>query len=276
MPKKISTFHIQNPVIPKNVLPILKGINHPDQVTPIDVFHSLKLQNIELKEAYISKCMDWMNKLGLLKKHNSKSYSFTATGVRLKHVAEFREETFFDLIHYLFFSRWVLGKGDDYWSWTYQRICELMWKDRSNIRTRSEIFSQISGEAKQLFANQSAAFGTETVGVVLRWLGALSPEVVILDKGNPTKIIERPWFSPELSVLSVSYLYKVLDLSFDAPLLLTPETISVMSAICFASESTMKTMIETASTTYPFLSLHVGEWGVSVILKHEVSIENVS
>jgi hypothetical protein len=212
-------------------------------------------------------------RLGLLKKNGElEGYYLTDIGKACRTLSSFRETVYSDVVHFLFYSIWETHNHQDYWSWTYSRACEILWRQRPFLPSRRAIFGELSAIAMKEFPNLSPSMGTETVGAILGWLEGLSPSFLILEEGRLVSSRDREWFSPELAILGISYVCYVRQLPVQAPLLLDESTLCQLSNLCLATTETVLAIIETAASTFPFLSIHVGEWGSSVVLEQQVNV----
>jgi hypothetical protein len=216
--------------------------------------------------------LDVGGKLGLFEKLDRSSYMLTARGRACQSLALYRREVYCDVVHFLLFATWELDSHQDYWSWSYAKTCEILWRDRPSIRGRKTIFGQLSAEATKEFPDVDPVVGTETVYAVTNWLRELSPPFFVLENDKLAASQEREWFSVELALLAVSYLYATRGAAVQTPLLLDRDTVHLLCPLCLASVDRIVAMIETASKTFPALDIHTGEWGSSVILRQTVDI----
>jgi hypothetical protein len=175
-------------------------------------------------------------------------------------------------VHFLLFATWELEGRQDHWSWSYAKICEILWRDMPNIKSSKVIFGQLSAEASREFSDLDPVVGTETVTAVKSWLRELSPPFFTMENDKTVAAQEREWFSVELALLAVSYLYAARDATLETPLLLDHATVEQLCPLCLASAERIVAMIETAARTFAFLDIHTGEWGSSVILQQAVDI----
>jgi len=216
--------------------------------------------------------LDLGGKLRIFEKSNRSTYALTARGQACRNLALFRREVYCDVMHFLLFATWELGGHRDYWSWSYARTCEIFWRDRPTIRNRKSVFGQLSAEAAGEFPDLDPVVGTETVYAVTNWLRELSPPFFVLEDNKLVASQERDWFSVELALLAVSYLYAARDTAAQTPILLDGDTVELLLPLCLAPADRIVAMIETASRTFAFLDIHTGEWGSSVILRQAVDI----
>lgn len=217
--------------------------------------------------------LDLGSKLGIFKREPRSSYLLTPRGRACQNLVLYRSEVYCDVIHFLLFATWELGGRQDYWSWSYAKICEILWRDRPSINSNRAIFGQLSAEAAQEFPDLDPVVGTETVTAVRGWLRELSPPFLVDEGGKPATTQEREWFSVELALLAVSYLYTARAAPVSTPILLDQPTFELLCPLCLASPGTITAMTETATRTFPFLDISTGEWGSSVVLRQIVETE---
>jgi len=265
-------FHIQHIARPAYVERIL-SIASDNQ--PLDS-ESARLQlaqeghRITLDGARRS--LDMGAKLGLFEKSNRSDYALTARGQACRNLALYRHGVYSDVMHFLLFATWEFSGHQAYWSWSYARTCEILWRDRPAIKGRKTIFGQLSAEVSKEFPDLDPVVGTETVYAVTNWLRELSPPFLVFESDKLVASHEREWFSVELALLAASYLYVARGAAVQTPLLLDRDTVEQLCPLCLAPSDRIVAMIETASRTFPILGIHTGEWGSSVILRQPVDV----
>ena len=273
MPGSRVPFHIQHVARPTHIERIL-GIASDDQ--PLDAETtclSLSQDGYSITLDGARRSLNLGEKLGLFEKQDRSTYNtLTKRGQACQNLALYRREVYWDVMHFLLFATWELGGHQDYWSWSYAKTCEILWRDRPSIRGRKTIFGQLSAEAAKEFPDLDPVVGTETVYAVTNWLRELSPPFLVLENEKLAASQEREWFSVELALLAVSYLYAARGAAVQTPLLLDRDTVELLCPLCLASPDRIVAMIETASRTFPALDIHTGEWGSSVILRQTVDI----
>ena len=272
MPKQRNTFHIQQVARPEHLERIL-GIMPVGNPLDLGSIHFELIQDgYSVTYDGVRRSIDIGSKLCLMAKAGPSSYLLTNRGKAIKSLALYHREVYCDIIHFLFFSAWELQGNHNYWSWSYSKICELFWDNRPEIENHSTMFGQISALAERTFPELDASLGEETIFVVSNWLKQLEPGFLIVEGKKTVACKEREWFSPELALLSISYLYAVKKAAISTPILLDKSSLQIISPLCLASQETIVSMIEIASKTYPFIEIHAGEWGSSAILKQELNI----
>lgn len=272
MVKSRVPFHIQQVAKPARVERIL-SIASADQAIDAE-FARLRLDQegyaITLDGARRS--LDLGGKLGIFERAGRAAYMLTERGRACRSLALYRREVYTDIVHFLLFATWELGGRQDYWSWSYSRICEMLWRNRPSISTNKAIFGQLSAIATHEFPDLDPVVGKETVTAVKSWLRELSPPFIVFENDKPTATQERDWFSVELALLAVSYLYAARGAAIATPILLDSSTLEQLGPLCFASLGNITAMIETAARTFPFLDIDTGEWGSSIILRQTAEI----
>jgi hypothetical protein len=276
MPRSKTSFHIQQVARPTHVERIL-GITSNDQVFDADSTRlGLTRDGYRITLDGARRSLDLGKKLGLFEKSNRFAYALTARGQVCRDLALYRREVFSDVMHFLLFASWELRGHQDHWSWSYAKICEILWRDRPNIKPNKVIFGQLSAEASKEFSDLDPVVGTETVIAVKSWLRELSPSFFTIENDKTVATQEREWFSVELALLAVSYLYAARDAALETPILLDHATVEQLCPLCLAPAERIVAMIETAARTFVFLDIHTGEWGSSVILQQAVDIPTLT
>lgn len=279
MPRSPVPFHVQHIARPAHIEHIL-GIAPNDQPLEANSARLWLAQNgYSLTLDAARRSLDWASKLGLLEKETAFQktarrvhYILTPLGQACRSLAMYRREVYYDIIHYLSFTAWELNGHRDYWSWSYARLCEIFYRDMPRIERQKAVFGQLSAEASEAFPNLDPVVGTETVGAVSNWLRELSPPFYALRDSELTATQNREWFSVELALLAVSYLYMIRGVSIQTPLLLDRAALEQLCPLCLTSTDRITVMIETAARTFSVLEMHTGEWGSSAILRQEIDI----
>jgi hypothetical protein len=223
----------------------------------------------------VQRSLDLGKKLGLFERIKRISYVLTDRGQACRNLALYHREEYCDAMHFLLFSTWALNGQRDYWSWSYAKTCEILWRDRPTVKSRQAIFGELSAEASKEFPDLDPVVGTETIYAVTNWLRELSPPFLVTRDDRSIASREREWFSIGLALLSVLYLYAARGAAFQTPLLMDRDTIEQLCPLCLAPPDRIVAMIETASRTFPALDIHTGEWGSSVILRQSVDINTL-
>jgi hypothetical protein len=271
------SFHIQHNAKPFYLERILSRASQGDFIDARQVELDLANEGEVVIKGGVQRTLDVANKLGLITKITTLKYKIEASGLILNKLALYKHDVYHDVIHYLFYAHWEINNHKDYWSWSYSRICDLYWQNRPEIANRSAMFGQLSAIVVDTFPTLTSAVGTETIDAVSNWLKVLNPPFFIFDDNN--RIIgckERDWFSPELALLAISYLYTIKKVSISTPILLDKTIIDSLTPLCLASHGTIMSMIEIASKTYPYLEIHTGEWGSSIILTKALDMTMIS
>jgi len=269
-------FHVQHIATPARIERTLSIASDDQMFDAESVRLHLAQDGYSITLDAARRSLDMGKKLGLFEKATRFTYALTARGQACRSLALYRREVYCDIMHFLLFATWELGGQQDYWSWSYARICEIFWRDRPQIERRRAIFGQLSAEAAKTFPDLDPVVGTETVGAVSNWLRELSPPFFVLEDGKLVASQEREWFSVELALLAVSYLYAARGVAVQTPLLLDRPTVEQLCPLCLAPVDGIVAMIETASRTFPIMDIHTGEWGSSVILRQAVDIPMLS
>lgn len=276
MPRSTVPFHLQHIARPTHVERIL-GIASIDQpLDPQSTHSQLAQEGYQITYDGARRSLDMGAKLGLFEKPRQSTYILTARGRTCRNLALYRHEVYCDVMHFLLFATWELDGHQDYWSWSYARTCEILWRSRPIIEGRKAIFGQLSAGAEEEFPDLDPVVGTETVYAVTNWLRELSPPFLVLENDKLASSQEREWFSVELALLTVWYLYAARGTAFQTPLLLDRDTVEQLCPLCLAPADRIMAMIETASRTFPVLDIHTGEWGSSAILRHAIDVSVIT
>lgn len=272
MPRSQIPFHIQQSAQPAYIERILCIVSDDQAFDAGSLHPRLNQDGNPIPLSGASRSLQLGKKLGLFEKLDRSTYTLTTRGRACRNLALYRREVYCDVMHFLLFATWELGGQHDYWSWSYAKTCEILWRDRPSIQNRKIIFGQLSAEAAKEFPHLDPVVGTETVYAVTNWLRELSPPFFVLENDKLATSQEREWFSVELALLAISYLYAARGAAVQTPFLLDRDTVGLLCPLCLASTDRIVAMIETASRTFPILDIHTGEWGSSIILRETVDI----
>lgn len=270
------TFHVQHKARIEHIERILETATENQPLDVKALYASLLQAGYEITIDGVSRSLNLAMKLGILNRAGASSaYQLTERGLACRSLALYRRDVFWDVAHFLLFATWELGGHCDYWSWSYARVCEILWQTRPEIEDRKRIFGQLAAAAAKDFPELSPVVGTETVQFVTSCIKQLSPPFVTMENARIMGSQERPWFSVELALLAVSYLYVVRNAPIESPILLDPEVLEQICPLCLAPTDCIIAMLETASRTFPFLDIHLGEWGSSLILRKPIDIQTL-
>ena len=272
MPKSPIPFHVQHIARPAHIERILITVSNDQVFTPEFIRLQLTQDEYQITLDGARRSLDLGAKLGIFDKSNRSTYALTAHGQTCRNLALYQHEVYCDVMHFLLFATWELGGHRDYWSWSYTKTCEILWRDSPTIKGRKTIFGQLAAEASKEFPDLDPVVGTETVYAVTNWLRELSPPFFVLKNDNLAASQAREWFSVELALLAVWYLYAARGAVVQTPILLDHDTVGLLCPLCLAPVDYIVAMIETASRTFPALGIHTGEWGSSVILQQPVDV----
>jgi len=268
----LPSFHIQQVAKPMHIERILK-LASGDQLFDAETMKvRLGQEGYQVTFDGARRSLDLGRKLGLFEKSSQSTYVLTALGQACHNLAVYRREVYCDVMHFLLFTTWELGGQQNYWSWTYAKAGEIFWRDKPKIRPNKIVFRELSAEASKEFPDLDPVIGTETITAMKNWLRELSPPFISLNEDKPVASQEREWFSVELALLAVSYLYAVRGAAIQTPILLDRLTVEQLCPLCLTSVDRIMTMVESAARTFPFFEIHTGEWGSSAILRQAVDI----
>jgi hypothetical protein len=265
-------FHVEHTARPAHIEHIVSIASEDSPLDPKSTHSRLTQEGYPITYDGARRSLDMGAKLGLFEKSSQATYILTARGQACRNLALYRREVYCDVMHFLLFATWELNGHQDYWSWSYARTCEILWRDRPIIKGRKTIFGQLSAEAAGKFSDLDPVVGTETIYAVTNWLRELSPPFLVFENDKLISSQEREWFSVELALLAVSYLYTARGVTVQTPLLLDRDALEQLCPLCLAPTDRIVAMIETASRTFPALDIHTSEWGSSAILRQPVDV----
>ncbi|MHA2265194.1 MAG: hypothetical protein ACXAEN_22595 [Candidatus Thorarchaeota archaeon] len=229
--------------------------------------------NEKQQKNYVLKNLKVMRLLGLFTRsstNNGNSYLLSERGSKLKHAAIFKYTQFLDFIHYLMYCtyEWTLDVECAF-SWTYQRICDLLWADRPkpiSPGVRALIDRVLIASREQFEMAEEISLSKYAIDGVNNWIGNLEPPFVKIRSGRRYTTNGREFCSPELLILSIEATYRKRGLSFGSPLLLKEDAIEEVCRTALLSIQAFDQVLEVTLSTRPQILMHSGLWGRSLIL----------
>jgi hypothetical protein len=270
------SFHIQHIARPKHIERVLSIASEDYLLAPDSISLQLAQDGYQITYDGARRSLNLGEKLGLFEKSDRTSYQLTARGRACQNLALYRPEVYWDVSHFLLFATWELGGHQDFWSWSYAKICMFLWHNRPTIKNRKSLFGQLSANAAREFPDLDPVVGTETIYAATNWLQELSPPFLVMEDSKLIASQERDWFSVELALLAVFLLYCTRGTAIRTPILLDDPAVELLCPLCLASVDRIVAMIEVASKTFPFLEIDAGEWGSSVVLHQAVDISMIT
>lgn len=167
-----------------------------------------------------------------------------------------------DIIHYLYYTLWdEQQEGENCFSWSYRRVCEMLWDQQTTEIDKKSLASAISAEAAQAFDLKTVSFSTNSINGILNWLEALSPPSITQEDGNVC-FTRREFCSPELFILAVDHAYRERDYDYSTNLLLGDEQRNVICQMCLLESDSFERVLEYAVAQFKYLEKGIGGgWG---------------
>ena len=244
------------------------------------------LQNATILDQFrVARCVKettfLMAEAGLVKRKPLKpgfSYQLSDLGQLFCQTLSTRPQLYSDVVHFLFFvlfeEQQRQSTSYSSWSWVYQSTCRLLWEVRPTVPTFSEQAAALNHKLASEFPNYKGGIHTDAPNTVILWLKQIQPPFLYLE-GQSRRTRSRQWCSPELFVLGIDRLYRRESLPYNTPFLLSEKAWDELALLCLTEMTLLEEVFEVARSTFPFLKMHSGEWGRSVILEREITIADI-
>lgn len=202
-------------------------------------------------------------------------YELTELGRRLSSEQGTRPSLYTDVIHYLCYSlcddQRRAGTIMSGWSWVYQTACRLLWEERPEVPTFPEMAAALNRELLVLDPEFSGGVHRNSANAAQVWLRQLDPPF-LYTQFKPWRSQGRDWCSPELVVLAFAHIYRLDELPYDTPLLIDDHVWRELCACCLVEQPLLEEVLEVAVGTFPYIEMHSGEWGRSLIAHQPITV----
>ncbi|GHO56033.1 hypothetical protein [Ktedonobacter robiniae] len=277
----ISSVAFNIRVSPKKALTLLEELRSDIWLSGSDFLQNPIIHEQLQNTRYIRDNLLVLVSAGLVRQKRGKQgllYQLSDLGQSLYQVQSTRPQLYADIIHYLFFTLYEeqQGQGIDIsgWSWVYQATCRLLWDARPNVPTFPEQASILNDKLLMEYPEYTKGVYADSPNTAVVWLRELQPPF-LQGKGKSCKTYSRSWCSPELLVLGIDRLYRRAELPYNTPLLLVEQIWSELSQLCLMEVALLEEVLEVARSTFSFLKVLSGEWGLSVILERAIIYSDV-
>jgi len=210
--------------------------------------------------------------LGLLIKTKHKGVEklkSTDQGKIIKDILNYDTSLYNEIIHFLHYSIYDISDSTKPYFWSYKRLCELLW-DKETYNSDKELAGEISIYIQDHFNTSQTPFDGGTIQKFFTWLKVLHPPIF-----NEKKVEKRNINYPELFLLSLDLFYKINNLRYGDPMLITPESIAAICKPFFITPDQFDALINDSYRLWPFLRQRSAFQGLSLILDKEYSIESI-
>ena len=266
-------------VLPERTQIILSLLNADSARSADDILTTYASDDSDAKRQ-ITDTLRVLNDTGLVQRHvlqRAALFQLTQLGQRLISEQAIRPALYADIIHYLFFSHCDAPDAKGVvsgWSWVYQMTCRLLWHARPVVPKPTQLATNLNQRVIEIYTDHIGGVHPNAPGGVLSWIRTLEPPFIDVNR-KPGQSAGRSWCSPELFMLGIARLYRLLSVPFGTPLLLDAQSLEQISILCLADLPCLEDVLDLCVATFSFFTTHSGEWGRSVILTRDVTIPDV-
>jgi len=277
-------LHIEQNVKPAAVKAILQLLDEECLLDTTEIWSQIgnqlwpTLRTVQQRN-YLRKNLKTMKALGLISEiRNSSSFlhELTLEGKRVRYLSRFKQSLFAEALHFLHYTAYELEGGlERAFSWTYQQICDVLWKQRPRPIIKKNIIDQVLFNAEESFEGaEEISLSHYAIDGVKNWVGQLTPPFLEVIAGRTTTTRGRRFCSPELLTLSINLLYGRKNLKLGSPLLLTDDSIDEICRTGLVSLDVFDDILTLVLDMDFNVRLQSSQWGRSVFLDKAYTMDN--
>ena len=143
-------FHVDHDVRPGHVTAVLRQLSPFVGDVRTQLLQDLATSGHTINPHYLFWNLKVLRALGLTDMdEKTESWRLTKRGVYLRALAEYNPQTFYDMMHYLYYASWNFGDQETAsFSWTYQTVCNLLWDRRPTVINGKVLAAEVRDRAQ--------------------------------------------------------------------------------------------------------------------------------
>jgi hypothetical protein len=251
-------FHVDHDVRPIHVMAILKQMSPFVGDVRADLLVDLAANDYKISPHYLFWNLKVLRTLGLTDvDEKTESWRLTKRGVYLRALAAWNPRTFYDMMHYLYYTSWDLGDRETAtFSWTYRTVSNLLWQRRPTVIDGKGLALEVRDRACQEFALDTVSITDYAIDGIYNWLRVLDPVFAWTDTKSRRRETNggRAACSPELFLMAVDYLYRIKNVPYNRPMLMDEDKTAVVCRLCLLDPLKWKSVVN--RTVEQFAILH--------------------
>ena len=270
-------FHVEHNVKPEHIRIILPILSSDDNFSLEGISYELQRRNHSISIDHLRRNLNILSAFRFIK-CEQKLYRITDLGMSLQKILNLKPSTFYDIMHYYYYSSWTLTHNlDVVFSWTYQTISNLVFENEINRIDKRDLAGELLSLAQEKFPEiHRIAISPYAIEGTMNWLRALDPPFISTTNRFKQRIGNgRTACSPELFLLGFDYLYRLLGLAYGAPILLDDYKIRIVCQLCLLDSNKFSQIINLTQKTYEILIINSSEWGYSISLPKPVHVNDL-
>lgn len=251
-------FHVDHDVRPVHVMAVLQQMSPFVGDVRATLLADLAESGYTINPHHLFWNLKVLRMLGLTDvDEKTESWRLTKRGVYLRALAAWNPRTFYDMMHYLYYTTWDFGDRETAtFSWTYQTVCNLLWQRRPTIIDGKGLAIEVRDRALHDFELDSVSITDYAVDGVYNWLRVLDPAFAWTDTKSRRRETNagRPACTPELFLMAVDYLYRIKNVPHNRPMLMDDDKIAIVCRLCLLDPLKWKSVLN--RTIEQFAILH--------------------
>jgi hypothetical protein len=240
-------FHVDHDVRPVHVIAVLKQMSPFVGDVRTQLLADLAANDYKISSHYLFWNLKVLRTLGLTDvDEKTESWRLTRRGVYLRALAAWNQQTFIDMMHYLYYAAWDFGDREAAsFSWTYRTVTNLLWQRRPTVIDGKGLAAEVRDLACKEFGLESVSITDYAVDGVYNWLRGLDPAFAWTDTKSRRRETNggRASCTPELFLMAVDYLYRSKDIAYDRPLVMDDDKINVICRLCLLDPLKWKSVL---------------------------------
>ncbi len=251
-------FHVDHDVRPVHVMAVLQQMSPFVGDVRATLLADLAESGYTINPHHLFWNLKVLRTLGLTDvDEKTESWRLTKRGVYLRALAAWNPSTFYDMMHYLYYTTWDFGDRETAtFSWTYQTVSNLLWQRRPTVIDGKGLAIEVRDRALHDFELDSVSITDYAVDGVYNWLRVLDPAFAWTDTKSRRRETNggRPACTPELFLMAVDYLYRVKNVPHNRPMLMDEDKIAIVCRLCLLDPLKWKSVLN--RTIEQFAILH--------------------
>jgi hypothetical protein len=257
-------------VTPEETVAILLNMSNGQGITKKELIETFERKGIFVSVRFRKgDALRRMMNLDLLKlQADRETYFLTEKGKALKDILVTDKVLYYEVMHILHYTGFddKCPKTQRYF-YTYKLICDELFKCQS-FPVHQFLTSRVIDSLAQQFRTDAVSVSDTSVRWCVVWLKVLSPPFIDENRS----INRRKLYYVQPFLLGLNYIYKLKQLPYSTPVLLTDETKEIICRCCLMDPAYFDETFDLVQRTYRYVRKNIGVSGASLILEREVTL----
>lgn len=276
MNEKIN-FEFYNNVAPRYIEPLFLKIEFGQWYSIAELIDILRIDlQIGGKEIVLRNVDIWSG-IGLgeskVEKHKGGKrvhFQISTLGRYLQELYSTNTELFYDLMHYFFYSTWLISKDIRRARfWVYTEVCNELWTTAPSEMDSFQLASKIQSLALETFPDHYPSLSERSIRAGYPWFGKLAPPF-LKKLGTKSELTSerRSYCTPQLFHLAINLHYIQKQLSYGTSLNVDDEIIKKISMTCLLNPERFWEMAERTQMMIKGVEMRKSQWGPTITLNN--------